>query len=62
MVSKAEMEGVKSVAKSMSDKDLKWQIANSKKLGIPPSLNQAFKDELASRKYPRYSEPAKYGL
>lgn len=46
----AEIEGMKNVAKSMSVKDLEWQIANAKKLGIPTHLNQVFKNELAARK------------
>jgi len=48
--SEAEVAGIKSMAKSMSDKDLEWQIANGKKLGIPANMTQLFKAELASRK------------
>lgn len=45
----AEKTGTKNLAHSMSDKDLKWQIRNAKKLGIPDALNQTFKTELAAR-------------
>ena len=30
MNTNAEIDGIKNVAKTMSDKDLKWQIANAK--------------------------------
>lgn len=50
MTTKAELDGIKAVAKTMATKDLKWQIANAKKLRIPANLNQAFKAELATRK------------
>lgn len=50
MASQAEMNGIKEMAKSMSLKDLQWQIANSKKLRIPASLNAVFKAELEKRK------------
>lgn len=51
---------IKNVTKVMSDRDLEWQIRNAKRLGIPGRLNQAFKDELNSRRK-EYTEPAKYG-
>ena len=50
MSTQAELIGIAAVAKSMSCKDLEWQIANAKKLGIPADLNKVFKDELATRK------------
>lgn len=44
MSSEAEIEGMmKAVAKTMSVRDLKWQIANRKKLRISENLNQVFK-------------------
>jgi hypothetical protein len=49
MTTEAEKEGVKAIATSMSVKDLRWQIANAKKLGIPAVLTETFKEELAKR-------------
>ena len=49
MTTQAEKYGVESMAKSMSVKDLEWQIANGKKLGIPAHLTKVFRDELAVR-------------
>ena len=48
--SEAEVTGVTSMAKSMSDKDLAWQVANAKKLHIPADINRIFQEELARRK------------
>jgi hypothetical protein len=62
MNSSAVLAGVKATAKTMSDSDLKWQIANAKKLRIPASLNQVFKAELRSRDAKQGSdEVAHYG-
>lgn len=47
---------IKNVAIAMSDRDLEWQIKNAKKLGIPGRVNQAFKDELNSRRKASRSE------
>jgi hypothetical protein len=49
MATQAEITGIKSMAKNMSTKDLKWQIANAKKLRIPADLNNLFKEELDNR-------------
>lgn len=35
-----EEEGTRNVAKTMSDRDLEWQIKNQKRLGIPGRLNR----------------------
>ena len=45
----AERDGIMKMAKMMSIKDLKWQIANGKKLGLTAPMIQIFKDVLAVR-------------
>lgn len=48
MLTQAEKTGAQQLAKSMSTKDLKWQIANAAKTGTA-ALAPIFKAELASR-------------
>jgi hypothetical protein len=48
MTTKAEIEGAQAMAKSMSAKDLKWQIANAAKLGTQ-QLTPIFKKELEAK-------------
>ena len=50
MATQMEISASRNIAKSMSDRDLEWQVANQKKLRIPNDLNKVFKDELARRK------------
>lgn len=45
-ITPAERQGAMALAKSMTVKDLKWQIANAKKLGIPVDMTRIFKDML----------------
>lgn len=49
MATQAEKTGIAAMAKSMSDKDLDWQIANARKLRIPSDLNEIFKAEQKRR-------------
>lgn len=60
MNTQAEMDVLRNVAQTMSDRDLEWQIRHSKRLGITGRQTQIFKDELNNRRR-RYTEPAKYG-
>ena len=48
-MTEAERQASMNVAKTMSIKDLKWQIANAKKLRVPSDINQIFKDVLSVR-------------
>jgi len=52
-ITPAEHQGAMALAKSMTVKDLKWQIANAKKLGIPADMTQIFKDMLEIREITR---------
>lgn len=49
MMTPAETTGMKAFAKSMSLKDLKWQIANAKKCNMPAEATKIFKEELEAR-------------
>ena len=52
-MTEAERNGAMQLAKSMSIRDLKWQIANAKKLKIPADMNQVFKEMLELREMTR---------
>ena len=49
-ITSAELNGIKTLAKSMSTKDLKWQISRARSMGIPTAGVKIFKNELATRK------------
>lgn len=49
MTTQAEIDGMKSLANRMSDKDLEFQIANAKKLGTS-KYTYLFKNELEARR------------
>jgi hypothetical protein len=48
-LTEAEMTAARNLAKSMSLRDLQWQVTNGRKLGIPPIMTKIFEAELAVR-------------
>lgn len=48
-MTEAEKIGIRAIAKSMSLKDLRWQIANARTCGLTAAMVELFKAELSSR-------------